>query len=101
MSPCLPANTEHVTSPIGRVHLYCHMLVLGYLLDIPHTSKVPRNRLARDLILLGKLFHCLLAFDIIGDNLGFVTTLSTVKAASTVLTFVPLDAASQAIVDHI
>ena len=70
------------------------MLVLGYLLDVSHTSKVSGNRLARDLILLGKLFYCLLAFDIIGDNLGFVATLATVKTASAVLTFVPLDAAS-------
>ena len=97
----LDYHQPEVTSPIGRVHLYYHMLVLGYLLDIPHTSKVPRNRLARDLILLSKLFHRLLALDIISDNLSFVATLATVKTASAVLTFVPLDAASQTIVDHI
>ena len=39
--------------------------------------------------------------EIISDNLGFVKTLATVKSASTILTFVPLDTASQTIVDHI
>ena len=56
-----------------------NLLVLGYLLHIPHTDKVPGNRLVRDLVFRGKLFHRLLAFDIVCYDLGFVATQTTVK----------------------
>jgi hypothetical protein len=43
----------------------------------------------------------LLAFDIVGDYLRFISANTAIKTAATVLAFISLNTASQAIVDHI
>ena len=89
------------TSPIGRIHLYADMLVLGYLLNMVHTFQIPADGLLIHTILEGKLTQRLLALYIVGYYLGFIAANTAIKTAATVLAFIPLSSPSQAIVDHI
>ena len=66
-----------------------------------HTLQVAANGFLVDTILEGKLTQRLLALYIVGYYLGFIAANTAVKTAATVLAFIPLSAASQAIVDHI
>jgi hypothetical protein len=77
------------------------MLILGYLLDIPHPLQITAYGFLVYTILDGKLFQCLLALYIVIYNLGFIAANTTVKTAATVLAFIPLSTASQAVVDYI
>ena len=87
--------------PVGRIHLYGHLLILGDLLDIPHTLQVTADRLFVHAVLRGQLFQRLLALHIVRYHLGFISANPSVKTASTGLAFIPLRAASHAIADHI
>ena len=52
-------------------------------------------------VFVGKLSECLLALDVIRNYLRPIPAQTTVETASTVLAFISLDTASQAVVDHI
>jgi hypothetical protein len=77
------------------------MLILGYLLDIPHSLQITAYGFLVYTILKGKLLQRLLALYIIGYNLGFVSANTAYKLPSAVLAFIQMLTASQAIPDHI
>ena len=72
--------------PIGRVHLDGHLLVFGYLLDMPHPLKITADGFLVDAILVSKLTQRLLALNIVRYYLGFIAANTAVKTASAVLT---------------
>ena len=88
-------------TPICGVHLDGNLPVPGDLLDISHSLQITTDGFLVYAILDGKLMQSLLTFNIIGYYLGFVASNATVKTTATVLAFIPLDAPSQTIVDHI
>ena len=94
-------HQTEVSPPVGGVHLYDNLFILGYLLHIPHPLQVPGYGLAGYAVLNGKLFSSLLALDIVCDNLGFVSAFSPEELPSAILAFIQLRSASQAIPDHI
>ena len=89
------------THPIRCVHLNGDMFVLRYLLDIPHPLQVTANGFLVHTIFEGKLTQRLLALNIVDYYLRLIAANTAIKTAATVLAFISLGAASQAIVDHI
>ena len=70
-------------------------------MDIPHSFQIAPYGFLVYTIFDGKLLQCLLTLYIVRDNLWFISTNTAIKTAATILTFIPLSAASQAISDHI
>ena len=77
------------------------MLVLGDLLDIPHSLEGPTDGAVANPILQLKLCYCLLPFYVIRDYLLFIKATTSHELPSTGLAFIQLLAASHAIPDHI
>ena len=97
------AATRIMQSVVHRLRdkmllLCCHLSSMC-LPRIPR--RYPGSGSCRDLIFVGKLLECLLAFNVICDNLRFAPAKTAIKTASTIIAFIPLDAAPQTIVDHI
>ena len=65
-------HQTEVPAPVGRIHLNDNLLVLGNFLNVPHPLQVSFYRPDRHAILVGKLSACLLAFNVVRDDLGLV-----------------------------
>ena len=70
-------------------------------MDIPHSLKITTDGLLIDSILDGKLMQRLLAFYIVSNNVGFVTTMTTEKLLPEALAFIQLFSASYTVPDNI
>jgi hypothetical protein len=65
----LDDHQSKTTPPIGSIHLYYHVPVLGYLLYMTHGGKISADGFGRNSISLGQLSAGLLPFHVIRDDL--------------------------------
>ena len=66
-----------------------------------HCLQISADSFLVHAIFEGQLTQCLLALYIVRYYLSFIAANTAVETAATVLTFIPLGPASQAIVNHI
>ena len=77
------------------------MLLLRDFLYIPHALQISGDSTAGDFVFICKLFERLFALNVIRNYLSPIPAIIPVETTSAVLVFIPLDTASQAIVDHV